>query len=307
MGMQSSYSLRQVVELTGLSEFTLRGWENRYAAFKPVRSATGRRRYSAQDLQRAMILRELTRRSHRISDIANLSLSKLNELLSLEGAELSPEAPAQKEGDARVGAVLEALGRRDWTELELILEKVAAQKNSVGILIDFVVPLLHRFGQLVAAGDISIAQEHIISALLKELLYRVHGRMRAPRLAARFLVAAPEGDYHELGILIAHVLASALGARSLYLGPNTPKNELSETAVRFRATHILIGSTVSGKEGAREDLPSYVHFLDRNLPPKVSLWIGGRNARDFRAELGRNLTVLSSMDMLEEQLRALKG
>lgn len=76
-----SYTIRQVVDLTGLSEFTLRGWENRYEAFRPNRTATGRRMYSQSDLQKAILLRELLLRDHRIGEIADLSVAALQDLL----------------------------------------------------------------------------------------------------------------------------------------------------------------------------------------------------------------------------------
>ena len=77
-----SFSLRQVVELTGVSEFTLRGWESRYQAFRPRRTGSGRRRYTKADILRARALLELTARGQRISSIATLPLSELEELIA---------------------------------------------------------------------------------------------------------------------------------------------------------------------------------------------------------------------------------
>ena len=130
-------------------------------------------------------------------------------------------------------------------------------------------------------------------------------RDRTIETKARLLVAAPEGDFHELGILSAHVLCSFMGIRSLFLGANSPKSEITDTAIRFRATHLLLGTTISRKEGAKEDLPSLIHFMDRNLPKHIALWIGGRNSSDFRAQPERSFYRFESMADLEKMARAL--
>ena len=77
-----TYSLRQMTDMTGLTEFTLRGWELRYDAFNPARNETARRQYSSSDLQKAILLRELLRRDRKIGEIAALSISESSILYS---------------------------------------------------------------------------------------------------------------------------------------------------------------------------------------------------------------------------------
>ena len=80
MGQNEIFSIRQMIELTGLSEFTIRGWENRYQAFSPDRSDTGRREYRKKDIERALLFRELLNRGHKISHIAKRNNQKLQSL-----------------------------------------------------------------------------------------------------------------------------------------------------------------------------------------------------------------------------------
>jgi len=304
MGKAESYTLRQVVELTGLSEFTLRGWENRYRAFCPNRTESGRRFYSTADLQRAMLLRELTKRGHRIGEIATLSRRRLDALL--EDKDLQPK-DRPKGSSPEVGLVLKHLPLQEWDELEKILSSVCRRNEPQHVIRNFVLPLLKELGERVASGHVTISQEHILSALLKQQLHRMQIRKINPKAKSRLLIAAPEGDFHELGILVAHAMAGSHGLRSLYLGPNSPKKELCETALRFRATNVLIGSTISRKEGAKEELYSYIHFLSQHLPKSVVLWIGGRNSSSFQAELGRKCKTFSSLLELECALEELAG
>lgn len=297
------YSLRQVVELTGLSEFTLRGWENRYTAFRPGRTGTGRREYTAKDLQRAILLRELTNRGRKIGDIAHLPVTKLSALLESDDLAHTPaDEPPEVVETLRLASL------QEWEEIEKLFRTLAQRRAPLSVALDVVVPLLAGLSRIVALGRFSIAQEHLLSSLVKELLHALRARAPVPPAhAARVLIAAPEGDYHELGILLANVLVALHGFRTLYLGPNSPKADICETALQFGATHVLLGATVGRAEDGREALPSFVHFLDTHLPPKTTIWLGGREGASFQAVLSRSHAIFATITEFEAALRALSS
>lgn len=292
------YSLRQVVELTGLSEFTLRGWETRYGAFRPTRTETGRRGYTSKDLQKAILLRELTKRGERIGPIARLPMAQLSAMMESADLEIGNAGESPEVDEA-----LRLTALQKWEELESLFRLQGKKRSVRAVALDFVMPLLAGLSRLVGLGHLSIAQEHLLSSLVKDLLHGLRARAPAPhRTDRRFVIAAPEGDYHELGILLAHALVCQAGYRSLYLGPNSPKAEICETALQFGATHVVLGATVARAEGAQEALPSFLHFLDAHLPSKVTLWIGGREGARFHAHLARRHAVFSSIRELDTEL-----
>jgi methanogenic corrinoid protein MtbC1 len=297
-----TYSIRQVIDLTGLSEFTLRGWETRYNAFKPRRSPTGRRSYSGADLQKALLLRELIQRNFRIGNIAELSNRDLENLLEKKAEDLKQPAGMFQHV---IGKILTALSLQEWDEVETKMDKAIRTKKPNVVLTNLIIPLVKELGGLVASNMISISQEHIFSSLIKERLYLLRNTATKCRKKARFIVASPEGDFHELGILIAHTMLAHAGFQSVYLGPNTPKKDLCETALRFEATHVLVGSTVTRREGAHEDLYSFVHFLDRHLRQDVAIWVGGRNAVTLPSEMNRDLATFTSLTDFEKALKSL--
>lgn len=59
---------------------TLRVWESRYRAFSPGKTEGKHRLYSDEDLLKATLLKQLCRKGHAISTIAQLDLKQLNEL-----------------------------------------------------------------------------------------------------------------------------------------------------------------------------------------------------------------------------------
>lgn len=70
-----------VASLSGVPVPTLRGWEIRHGAFKPMKTGGSHRLYSEEDVLRATMLRQLTEAGHAISTIANLETSRLSALL----------------------------------------------------------------------------------------------------------------------------------------------------------------------------------------------------------------------------------
>lgn len=296
----SRYSLRQMVDMTGISEFTLRGWEMRYGAFKPSRTATGRRIYSSQELQKAILLRELLKRGHKISRVAELKPQQLNQLMEEGVSKLEPSAGFFA---FEVEEVMRFVALQDWTRLDEAFSKAFKKRKSLPVIREFVLPVFQQMSSEVTSGRMSIAQEHILSSVLKQNLYRLLNS-GIQSSDCKFVVAAPEGDFHELGILVSHVLLNQYKVGSLFLGSNTPKDQLCETANLFGATHILLGSTITQKEGAKEDFYKYVHFLDKNLPKHVSFWFGGRAS--MPVSLKRQTLLLTSLEGFELKLKNIR-
>jgi DNA-binding transcriptional MerR regulator len=315
-----SYSLRQVVELTGISEFTLRGWENRYEAFEPPRTQTGRRLYSSNDVLRAKALLDLTRQGHRIGAIAKLSLRELQDLQNQAQKPSKNETAAVKMGDGTstltsigknlnnkklaqdIERFVQCVHRFEWREVQTTLRahlRTAANntdslKGYDQFVQELVLPLISQINHLVMLGKISISQEHIFSALIKESLYAVRAAQNQSRSRWRYVFATPEGDFHEIGILVAASLTSIRGKSNLFLGPNVPTRDLCDTCLQFRANRLVLSSTISKKEGAKEDILKTVHFLDRQLPPDVEIWVAGRNTQNLAVNLKREFRVFHS-------------
>jgi DNA-binding transcriptional MerR regulator len=76
-----TYQIGTVATLTGLDPHTIRGWERRYGAIKPMRSETGRRRYDDDTVERLQLLKALVDCRESISTIASLSDEALRDRL----------------------------------------------------------------------------------------------------------------------------------------------------------------------------------------------------------------------------------
>lgn len=104
---QPSYRSGAAARLAGLSVETLRVWERRYELSDTRRSAHGQRLYSAQQVQRLSLLKQLVDQGHPIGQLAHLSIERLRELAGAS-AETAGEggAPARTIAVAVVGVSL---------------------------------------------------------------------------------------------------------------------------------------------------------------------------------------------------------
>lgn len=311
MSQNEMFSIRQMIELTGLSEFTIRGWENRYSAFKPLRSETGRREYTKSDIERALLLRELLKRGHKISKIATLKNHKLQELFE-QTEEKRHLEKSSIQTDSLVSEAVEMMALQKWTELSFLLKNISS-KNTCQMILEFFLPLLSELANQVEAGLVSIAQEHVLSSFLKERIYSALSELdkkKSPPKAAkniRFVLATPEGDYHEIGLLLAHLLIRSHGITSLYLGPHTPAKDLAETALRFEATHLLIVSTVSKKQGAHQELLSFVSDVQKKVGSHLQILLAGSQSPHIPQEKKSTLVSLGHFFEFDTYLKSLGG
>jgi DNA-binding transcriptional MerR regulator len=69
-----------VARMTGMPVSTLRIWEQRYQAVGPTTAPSGHRLYSVADVERVMVLRELTQHGHAIGSLAALNIEQLQNL-----------------------------------------------------------------------------------------------------------------------------------------------------------------------------------------------------------------------------------
>lgn len=71
-----------VARMADMPVATLRIWEQRYQAVRPATEPSGHRLYSPADVQRVLLLRQLTGQGHAIGSIAGLDSAQLQEVAS---------------------------------------------------------------------------------------------------------------------------------------------------------------------------------------------------------------------------------
>lgn len=101
-----AYRSGAAARLAGLSAETLRVWERRYGLSEAERSTSGHRLYSAEQVRRLGLLKQLVDQGHAIGVLARLPIEQLQELAGPRASDL------QAAGPLRVAVIGEGLARR---------------------------------------------------------------------------------------------------------------------------------------------------------------------------------------------------
>lgn len=208
---------------SGVSPELLRAWERRYGLLRPERTVGGFRLYTAVDEARVAAMQASLARGLSAAEAARAALATPG------AAEPLPEPdPAGLAGSAtRLGELLDAY---DETAAQALLDRLFSTFSLNAILRDVIIPYLHELGERYARNEVSVAQEHFASNVVRgRLLALARGWGRGSGPTA--LLACAPGEQHDLGLLVFGLALRANGWRIAYLGADTPVATLAE-AVR---------------------------------------------------------------------------
>jgi len=291
--METRYPIRAAAKITGISLDTLRAWERRHKAVVPERSDRGRQ-YRTEDIERLVLLSQLVRRGHAIGGIAALPDSELKNLLERQRFQKVPEAAA-----ALIDPVLSAVESFDGVGAADELNRLAAALAPRDFIYDVVVPLMREVGDRWHNGGLTIAQEHLVSEILRNLLGSMIRLFRPSNPGMKLVLATPAGEAHEFGILASTMLAAVAGMETVYLGPDLPAHEIAKAAERVGAQVILLGITMITETTAQE-----VRAVAAAMPAGSELWVGGESGADLDlSNLGRKIVLVKDLPALEEEYR----
>lgn len=275
------HPIQVVSRRTGLTADVLRVWEKRYGAVRPRRSPTHRRLYSDADVERLLLLRRATLGGRRIGSVASLSTDELGKLVTADeaAAAAAPVRASRVEpggpGSSHLSACLEAARALDGARLETTLAAAAVALGSWELIETVVLPLLRTLGEDWREGKTRIFQEHLASAMVRSLLGTLRVAQPPGDGAPEVVVTTPAGQIHELGALMAALVAASDGWRVTYLGPNLPAEEIA-AAARQRGARAVALSIIYPVDDPR--LFDELRRLHHHLPGHVAIVAGGRGA-----------------------------
>lgn len=286
-GSEPRHPIGIVARRTGLSVDVLRAWERRYDAVTPTRGENGRRLYSDADVERLRLLRSATEAGRSIGQVVELDTDELAALIAEDGAAGSVSHPDDGAGEPvspMAGNYLrlaqEAVEKLASSRLEGILMRALVAESAESFIEGVAAPLIAWLGDGWQDGTLTVAHEHMASAVLRRVLGVIGDSSETPASAPEVVVATPSGQVHEFGALLVAATMASQGWRVTYLGPDLPAADISFAARQNRAACIAVSITVPHDDAVRVELLK----LWRGMPPGVGLVVGGAAAARY-AEL----------------------
>jgi DNA-binding transcriptional MerR regulator len=222
----------QLANRTGVSPELLRAWEQRYELLQPTRTPGGFRLYSAVDEARVQRMQSLVAGGLAAAQAARLVLS------GDDPAPPTASASVTTLEDA-AGDLAASLDRLDEPAANTALDRLFAAYTAETVLQEVVIPYLHRLGERWEAGEVSVAQEHFASNLLRGRLLGLAQGWGQGRGPAAILACVP-GEQHELGLLAFGVVLRRRGWRITYLGTDSPIGAVADLSRSLAPTVVVL-------------------------------------------------------------------
>ena len=311
MELTPGHSIKVVVRRTGLSAHVIRVWEKRYQAVVPARTETNRRLYSDEDIARLQWLQQAVQAGQSIGRIAHLPTDELVNLVHAEQA-AAPLAQRPTDGEDKEkdpGEFLEralvAVQKLDTVSLENQLVRASIALSQRHLLEAVVQPLMERVGQMWQEGTLRIADEHLASAVVRSFIGNLRASFQVSAAAPHLVATTPVGQLHEIGALLASVVATSEGWNSTFLGPNLPAEEIAGAAAQKDAKAVLLSIVYPGDD---PQLGGELVKLRRLLGDDMALLAGGRAARHYQRFLDQAGAVTpANLSELRDSLNALRS
>ena len=262
------YTIKTVVELTGVPAGTIRAWERRYGVVSPARTDGGYRLYDDQAVRRIARMAALVGVGHSAAVAARRAASE---------TAAGPVASVLTPPPGMAGrAIVEAGRGLDTAALSAELDRGFGSGSFEEVVDGWLMPALGDLGDAWADGRLDIAGEHFVASgvrarLLSEL--ERSGSLAASGLgpSARMVAAQAAGVHHDLGLLAFAAVARRHGVAVTFLGADVPTPDVLAALRRCEADWLVCSPATAVDIASTAELADAVSAS----APGVSVGAGG--------------------------------
>ena len=270
--MNNTYNISFISNACGVKPHTIRTWEKRYNTFSPDRTDGGQRIYSEDDLTKGRLIVSLLEQGHSISRVAGKSLQDLRTLIFDEKIEsLQSNKMLTSVG---IKKLLTHLSNFDLSQISSEMVRLRLSIGAKEFIFKVLIPIIQAVGRMYLDGKYSVTQEHIISTIIRYQLSQIN-LPDSENSTDSIILATPEGNLHELPILIADILCQLNRISTYYLGASHPAVCLSEAVNELKSKTIVLGVVSSDKWDYEKNIISFLKLMDKNLTHNLKVILGG--------------------------------
>lgn len=263
------YRIQAVAELTGVSAATLRQWERRYGLPSPDRTRSSYRLYAERDIEHIRRMQALLATGVSPSEAARAIKSADLEAADAKGAPEAANAdaatptgstggPAEKPAAPRapnpVGDIdpylaarsrlLEAIQRYDFDGLQDMCRKLMYMGSAIAIFERVIAPVMREVGQRWHDGKLSVAQEHMASEAISQLLHQMLPIVQPEGTDKTAVLACFGEDLHVLPLYGIAFRIAQWGFRTIVLGARTPPSAIAHAVANLSPTVVGLSITL---------------------------------------------------------------
>ena len=251
--VKSTFSIKNLENLSGIKAHTLRIWEKRYNLLEPERTDTNIRRYSLDSLRKLLNITLLYNHGFKISKIASLETSEIPKLVRSIALKANSE-------QVSINAFKLAMINFDYELFDTNYEEILQHHNFEYLFMNIFMPLMKELGILWQTGAISPSHEHFITNLVKQKIHLQTEYLQKNKFEQKnhpiFVLFLPENEIHELGILYLNYLILSKGHRTIFLGQSLQTSSL-QTLYSYETKYYFVSYITV--EPSKDEIMPYLH------------------------------------------------
>lgn len=288
------HPIRIVAERTGLTPATLRAWERRYAVVSPGRSDGAQRLYSDEDIRRLKLIARLSGDGYSLGELSRSTTTALARMTRDVAADAIAGDGESRLRDVRARAAVDRMLTHtralDTAALRAALIDAVLALSPPTALDAVISPFLDQIGTEWSCQSMSVAQEHLASTTVRDVLGWLLHTTTPVAGAPTFVGCTVSGEQHEFGAMMSGVVAALAGWRVVYLGADLPAGEIARAAKDVKARVVAVSIVNAQSTSAvREQLTA----LRRGVGTRTTVIAGGASAGDHRLTLLRTSIALA--------------
>jgi len=195
--------------------------------------------------------------------------------------------------DGQIQALVSTMMMFDEKEFNKILSINVLKLGLEDTMIQIVFPFMEQIGLLWLSGSIHPAHEHFISNLIRQRLFVAIDNLsvRINNDSKKFLVFVPTGESHDLSILFANYVLRSRGHEVIYLGSQTPFEDLYKIFDVRKPDFIF---SIITSLNSNVSIQTFIQQLAKNWSDTQILLSGSQILNKKDLKLADNIKIISS-------------
>jgi DNA-binding transcriptional MerR regulator len=290
------YSISDLEQLSGIQSHTIRIWEQRYKALKPMRTEGNTRFYDEVELKKLLNIVSLNQSGLKISKICALSEAQINDLLNKEIDFITVEDRYK----FYVSQLLNHGLAYNEFEFEQILIVCIQKFGIIETYRNIIYPILIRLGLMWRKDDICPAQEHFLSAIIRRKIFTaIDGIPLKAKSNQTWLLFLPEDEDHDIGLLFAQYILKMNGCKVIFLGAKVPLLSVENVIKANEIDHLLFFLTLNKSKKGSQD---YLNELNK-ISKGTKIHLAGNGKIISQLTLNKHTTWFKSLEEFEQNIQ----
>ncbi|MDQ3657509.1 MAG: MerR family transcriptional regulator [Chloroflexota bacterium] len=228
------YTIRQVAEMTGVPENTIRSWERRFGIPQPARSGSNQRRYTERDVDTIRSIQASRDRGRTmeqaIQDVTNAdekSPAPSQETNEAPKASIPPP-PARRAHDPATVSLLASLTAFEGAGAGAIVAERLWATTVETVCVEVLLPAMREIEEQSATGSILASQSRYATAWIRRKLDTALDQSSPDAGRINIVVAAMHDESAQVESHCLAILFSRAGYRVSWLGGSASVDDIAQ-------------------------------------------------------------------------------